>query len=153
MEKSEIEETLKLKISKLEEELKSRKGILPKSARRLKCVGVFLIFVTSSRDESRDFWLSRESREESMELLRKSLRKVFKLLQLVKFKLYLKKVKISKSKNFLHSKIRKFSIKNKPLAEISPFLDNFSTQTIFFAESYDHKILSDSENLRVILSW
>ena len=147
MEKSEIEETLKLKISKLEEELKSRKGILPKSARRLKCVGVFLIFVTSSRDESRDFWLSRESREESMELLRKSLRKVFKLLQLVKFKLYLKKVKMSKSKNFLHSKIRKFSIKNKLLAEISPFLDNFSTQTIFFAESYDHKILSDSGNL------
>ena len=130
MEKSEIEETLKLKISKLEEELKSRKGILPKSARRLKCVGVhFLIFVTSSRDS--DFWLSRESREESMELLRKSLRKVFKILQLVKFKLYLKKVKMSKSKNFLHSKIRKFSIKNKPLAEISPFLDNFSTQTIF----------------------
>ena len=56
MEKSDIEETLKLKISKLEEELKSRKGILPKSARRLKCVGVhFLIFVTSSRDESRNF--------------------------------------------------------------------------------------------------
>ena len=67
--------------------------------------------------------------------------------QLVKFKLYLKKVKISKSKNFLHSKIRKFSIKNKLFAEISPFLANFSTQTIFFAESYNHKILSDSENL------
>lgn len=89
IEKSEIEETLKLKISKLEEELKSRKGILPKLARRLKCVGVhFLIFVTSSRDS--DFWLSQESREESMELLRKSLRKVFKILQLVKFKLCLK---------------------------------------------------------------
>ena len=101
MEKSEIEETLKLKISKLEEELKSRKGILPKSARRLKCVGVFLIFVTSSRDESRDFWLSRESREESMELLRKSLRKVFKLLPIGEVQTLLKKSKNFEIEKFL----------------------------------------------------
>ena len=69
-----------------------QEGYTPKIGTATKCVGVhFLIFVTSSRDESRDFWLSRESREESMELLRKSLRKVFKLLQLVKFKLCYKK--------------------------------------------------------------